>query len=183
LCLLLLPVLLSVNATDVGTMLLFDVPLCMAPVSSLAAFYMLAETAQGRPRSAALKLLPALIALGAGLSPHLARAVNEGLAQSAGEFVRTPKRGLNRWRYAAASELPLFELLIGSWTLGAVVVSLWRGHYFATPFAALFTFGYGYIAYLVIAEQRLRRRLAAPAAQPSEVVTLTPEAPPSRRAA
>jgi cellulose synthase/poly-beta-1,6-N-acetylglucosamine synthase-like glycosyltransferase len=159
--LLLVPVLLSVNVTDLRTALLFDVPLCMAPVSSLLAFYMLAETAQGRPRWGALRLLPALIALGVGLAPHLSSAVADGLRRDAGEFVRTPKHGSNRWRYWASSGLPLFEMGGAVLMLAAVAISLTSGHYFATPFAALFAIGYGWVAWLLFSEDlRRRRRLA-----------------------
>lgn len=158
LSLLLVPVLLTVNVTSWQQALLFDLPLCMAPISSLAAFYMLAETTQGRSRLGALLLLPALIALGAGLAPHLTAAVNDGLKNKAGEFVRTPKRGTDRWRYLSAIKLPLIEMFCGLLSATAVVLSLQTGHYFATPFATLFALGYGYIATLVISEQLARRR-------------------------
>jgi len=163
LSLLLLPVLLTVDAiSDVRMALLFDLPLCMAPISSLAAFYMLAETAQGRSRWGALKLLPWLIALGAGLSPHLTTGVRDGWRLKAGEFVRTPKRGDNRWRYAIGSELPIVEMVMACVSAASFVASIHSGHYFATPFAFLFTLGYAYIAYLLIAESVARRRVAPP---------------------
>jgi cellulose synthase/poly-beta-1,6-N-acetylglucosamine synthase-like glycosyltransferase len=155
---LLMPVLLTVKVADVGSALMFDLPLCMAPISSLAAFYMLAETAQGRSRWGALKLLPALIAVGAGLSPHLTAAVGEGLRSSAGEFVRTPKRGSNRWRYTTASNVPVAELTGAVVMAAATAVSLATGHYFATPFTLMFMFGYGYITYLLVREDVHRRR-------------------------
>jgi len=159
LCMLLLPVLLTVDVThDLKTALLFDAPLCMAPISSLAAFYMLAESAQGRSRWGALKLLPALVALGAGIAPHLTKAVHEGLRTSAGEFVRTPKRGSDRWRYRAKLELPLAEMFFSLLTGVCAVVAITRGHYFAAPFAALFSLGYGYIATLVLMEAFGRRQ-------------------------
>ena len=46
------------------------------------------------------------------------------------------------------------------------------GHWFATPFAMIFTFGYGYVATLVASEQFARRRAAAlqPAASASESI-------------
>lgn len=155
---LLLPVLLSINVTSWQTMLLFDLPLCAAPISSLAAFYMLAETAQGRSRWDALKILPALIGLGAGLAPHLSKAVGNGLVMRAGEFVRTPKRGNDRWRYASALQLPWMEMILGLVSGTSMVVSVITGHYFATPFTALFTFGFAYVSYLLIVEAVGRRR-------------------------
>ncbi len=160
LSLLLLPVLVSVEVPNIQTALLFDLPLCMAPISSLAAFYMLADTAQGRSRWSALKLLPVLVALGAGLAPHLTKAVYDGLRNRAGEFVRTPKRGSNRWRYHATLDLPWPELLGFALSLTSAVVAVYRGHYFAAPFATLFACGYGYIASLLLHESVLRRRRA-----------------------
>src|SRR5580704_13194358 len=110
LSLLLLPALLLMPATNPRTMLIIDLPLVLGTTGSLAAFYMMAEVAQGRSRWSALKQLPALLALGAGLAPHLSKAVLEGLSSMAGEFVRTPKRGIKRERYRAPADLPLIEI-------------------------------------------------------------------------
>ena len=65
---LLLPALILMPATSTGTMLLVDLPLCIGTTGSLLAFYAMAEAAQGRNRLHALKTLPALLALGAGLA-------------------------------------------------------------------------------------------------------------------
>jgi hypothetical protein len=135
-----------------------DLPLCMATTGSLLAFYMLAESAQGRKRRGALAKLPMLIAIGTGLAPHLSVAVWEGLRSMAGEFVRTPKQGNNKNRYKAAFQLPYIEALLALWSGAAVVASFYTGHYFATPFAVLFTMGYGYVTVLLTREQILRSR-------------------------
>ena len=79
--------------------LIVDVPLCFGATGSLAAFYAMAERRRGGRSARRMMRLPALIALGTGLGPHLSRAVFEGLTQDAGEFVRTPKRGLRASRY------------------------------------------------------------------------------------
>ena len=50
-------------------------------------------------------------------------------------------------------------------TNGSTVASVETGHWFATPFAALFTFGYGYVASLVAKEQVARVRESRRAAQ------------------
>jgi hypothetical protein len=52
------------------------------------------------------------------------------------------------------------------------VASIQTGHWFATPFAGLFTFGYGYVASLVASEQFARRRAAL--AEGDEVVASGP---------
>jgi glycosyltransferase involved in cell wall biosynthesis len=163
---LLLPALVLMPATDTVTMIIVDLPLCAATTGSLAAFYMLAESAQGRPRRGALLRLPMLIALGTGLAPHLSKAVLEGMQQMAGEFVRTPKHGVKKGRYRARADLPIVETALALLSFAAVIASVETGHYFATPFAVLFTVGYAYVALLIAHEQAARRRAAALAAEP-----------------
>ena len=155
---LLLPALVLFPAADTLTMVIIDLPLCMATTGSLAAFYMHAEAAQGRPRLGALARLPMLIALGTGLAPHLSRAVYDGLRSMAGEFVRTPKHGSNKGRYRVRTDLPLVETVLALISFASVIASIETGHYFATPFATLFMLGYGYVAVLVAQEQASRRR-------------------------
>jgi hypothetical protein len=161
-------------------MLLIDLPLCIGTTGSLAAFYAMAETAQGRSRRSAFRTLPALLALGAGLAPHLTKAVWSGLNSMAGEFVRTPKHGANHSnRYRARADLPTTEVALSLVSFASVVASLETGHWFATPFAMLFTFGYGYVASLVASEQLARRRAArlAAARGAAELESLPPPAP------
>ena len=158
---LLLPALILMPATDPGAMLLVDLPLCIGTTGSLMMFYAMAESAQGRRRIDAIKTLPALLALGAGLAPHLSKAVWEGLRSMSGEFVRTPKHGAGHsHRYRARAEFPMVEVVLAMISLGSVVASVTTGHWFATPFAMLFAFGYGYVATLVGTEQLARRRAA-----------------------
>ena len=162
---LLLPALILMPATNVRAMLIIDLPLCLGTTGSLAAFYAMAERAQGRRRWDAIRQLPALLALGAGLAPHLSKAVFEGLGSMAGEFVRTPKKGEiegsgngGTLRYHSRADVPFTEMALCLFSLVSVVASLETGHWFATPFAMLFTFGYGYVAALVGSEQVARRR-------------------------
>ncbi|MGH7293591.1 MAG: glycosyltransferase, partial [Polyangiaceae bacterium] len=155
---LLLPALLMMPATDPKTMLMIDLPLVIGTTGSLAAFYTMAEAAQGRRGIDALKQLPALLALGAGLAPHLSKAVWEGLRSMSGEFIRTPKKGTSEGRYRAAADLPMIEIALGLVSGASTLASIETGHWFATPFAMLFTFGYGYVAFFVAAEQLARRK-------------------------
>jgi hypothetical protein len=178
LTLILLPALIFMPATNVQTLLLVDLPLCIGATGSLLTFYTVAEVAQGRSAWGALKKLPALIALGAGLAPHLSGAVWDGLRSMSGEFVRTPKRGVLQGRYWQAAKLPMGELFLAFVSLLSVIASIETGHFFATPFAALFFAGYSYVAALVIQEQVLGRTRAstAPAvaegaAEPSEMAS------------
>lgn len=176
---LLLPALILMPATSTGTMLIVDLPLCIGTTGSLLAFYAMAENAQGRSRLHALKTLPALLALGAGLAPHLSKAVFEGLRSMSGEFVRTPKHGEMRSnRYRARADIPAVELFLCVLSFASVVASIETGHWFATPFAMLFMIGYGYVATLVGTEQMARRKAArlAPAALARELESLPPAA-------
>jgi len=165
LSILLLPALLLMPATDVSTMLLIDLPLCLGATGSLVTFYATAERQQGRSAWHALRAMPSLIALGAGLSPFLTRAVLEGLRTMAGEFVRTPKRGRDASRYRQAAKWPLAELFLGGLSGTSVFVAIETNHWFALPFAALFMAGYLYVAGRLIGEQtQARRQLLAPVA-------------------
>lgn len=175
LSLLLLPALVLMPATDTLTMVLVDLPLCVATTGSLAAFYMLAESAQGRPRVGALARLPMIIAIGTGLAPHLTKAVYEGMSNMAGEFVRTPKQGTQKGRYRTRATFPMLESGLCLLSFAAMVASVQTGHWFATPFAGLFTIGYGYVAILVAHEQASRRRDATAVPSSGEVDPVTGE--------
>ena len=178
---LLLPALLLMPATSIRMMFLIDLPLCVGTTGSLAAFYAMAMTAQGRTRVDALRSLPALLAVGAGLAPHLTKAVFEGLRSMSGEFVRTPKAGdivKAGQRYHARADVPMTEILLCAYSFVSVVASLRTGHWFAMPFAMLFTFGYGYVALLVATEQAARRRAAVAAYQSGASITTLDSVPP-----
>ncbi len=166
---LLLPALVLMPATNPRTMLLIDLPLVVGTTGSLATFYAMAEIAQGRRFVDAMKQLPALLALGAGLAPHLSVAVWQGLRSMSGEFVRTPKKGSSVGRYRSSADLPAAEIALCLVSLASTVASIETGHWFATPFAMMFTFGYGYVSFFVASEQVARRRLplAHPAAEPA----------------
>jgi hypothetical protein len=149
---------------------MIDLPLVIGTTGSLVGFYTMAEVAQGRSAGGALRQLPALLALGAGLAPHLTKAVWEGLRSMSGEFVRTPKKGMLEGRYRAVADLPIVETALCLVSGVSTVASLESGHWFATPFAMLFAFGYGYVAFNVAAEQLARA--SAPA-----VVGPSPDGP------
>ncbi len=161
LSILLLPALVLLPATDFSTMLLVDLPLCLGATGSLAGFYAMAESAQGRSPWAAVKRLPALIALGAGLAPHMTKAVYSGLTSMAGEFVRTPKRGESAGRYRQVAKLPFMETALALLSATSVLAAIETQHWFAAPFALLFTFGYAYVAGTLLREQMFQRRVSS----------------------
>jgi hypothetical protein len=64
-------------------------------------------------------------------------------------------------------------------SFASVIASLETGHWFATPFASLFTFGYSYVAWLVVAEQvSVRRAALARASEPPAEAQEQPSALP-----
>jgi cellulose synthase/poly-beta-1,6-N-acetylglucosamine synthase-like glycosyltransferase len=156
LTLMLLPALIFMPATSYRAIVMVDLPLCMGATGSLAAFYGMAERARGRSMWSAVAKLPALIALGAGLAPHLTGAVLDGMKSMSGEFVRTPKRGEARGRYRQVSKLPFAEIALGLVSVTSVVAAIKTDHWLALPFAGLFALGYGYVAALVVREQLAR---------------------------
>ena len=154
----LLPALLLLPAGDTTTLLIVDLPLCLGATGSLLSFFITAERAQGRSAFQALAVLPAIIAMGAGMSPYLSKAVWDGLNQMSGEFVRTPKRGAIAGRYRQVTQLPYAELVLMLVSASAFVAAIMTGHWLAAPFALLFAVGYGSVAYLTTSEQLERRR-------------------------
>jgi cellulose synthase/poly-beta-1,6-N-acetylglucosamine synthase-like glycosyltransferase len=153
LTILVLPAVMLLPVSDLSMLLAVDLPLCCGATGSIALFYATAERAQGRSAWSAVVKLPAIIALGAGLSPLVTRAVIGGFRQMAGEFVRTPKRGSMLGRYRQRAKLPWTEMVLGLHSTAAVVAAVETGHYFAAPFTVLFAVGYWYVAYHVIVEQ------------------------------
>lgn len=153
LTILVLPALLLVPATDVQTMLMVDLPLCLGATGSIGVYFALADRLQERSGFGALLRLPAVIAMGAGLSPLVTRAAWGGMRHMAGEFVRTPKKGESVGRYRQRTKLPWTEIILCAISCASVVASIQTHHYFATPFTVLFALGYGYVAYQLISEQ------------------------------
>ncbi|MFO0601918.1 MAG: glycosyltransferase [Polyangiales bacterium] len=161
LAVLLLPMLLVMPVSDPLSLLLVDIPLMIGSTGSLATFYMVAERSQGRSALGALRRLPWLLAIGAGMSPYLTKAVWEGTRAATGEFVRTPKKGQSArpGRYHATTILPVVELALTLESAASVYAALATKHYIAAPFAMIFVMGFGYVSMTV-----LRERLAAAAA-------------------
>jgi cellulose synthase/poly-beta-1,6-N-acetylglucosamine synthase-like glycosyltransferase len=148
----LFPVLVALPGAELTTMLLVDAPLFVCSTGSLLAFYAHADAAQGRSPLSALRRLPALMALGAGMAPWLSRAVFAGLREMSGEFVRTPKRGDGGARYRASIDIPWAEVGLALLSAASTVAAILNEHWLAAPFAALFTFGYSWVSVAIVTE-------------------------------
>jgi glycosyltransferase involved in cell wall biosynthesis len=151
----LLPLAMLIPGSNTPLVLAIDVPLFLGTTGSLATFYAMAERAQGRRARDAIVLVPAIIAVGVGLAPLITRALVRGLRSMAGEFVRTPKKGSTTGaRYRSTTfVVPAAESLLCAISLASTVASVHTGHLVATPFAALFTIGYAYMAGAMVLEQ------------------------------
>ena len=138
---------------DLGSLLLFDLPVFLAATGSVALFYgaTLRELGPGWGRG--LWRLPLVLALGVGMAVNQTRAVFEGLFGQDVTFVRTPKRGEIGRTGGATVRLyeqvrgwtPLVELGLGVYFTAAIVWAGVSGHWGSVPFLALFAGGYGYV--------------------------------------
>jgi cellulose synthase/poly-beta-1,6-N-acetylglucosamine synthase-like glycosyltransferase len=149
---------------------LFDLPIFLAASVSVAVFYICAQR-ELHPRTwmKEIILLPALIALGVGLSISNARAVLEAVCNHQSEFKRTPKYGIERksqtWRSCRymplKSFLPIFEIGFGIYFSYLVYYAFVLGHYFTLPFLVMFQVGFLYVALSSLGQWWPRFNLAA----------------------
>ena len=171
LSLLLLPLVFTLRNVNTWTMVIIDLPLFLGTTGSLAAFYSLTESYQGRRWLRSLETIPALLVVGVGLTPIVAKALWEGQRGIQSEFVRTPKKGSSSVRYAARkSQLPVIEAALCVWSFATLVATIQFAHYVAAPFALMFTCGYGFMACQMVSEGLANRRTLArvsPVALPS----------------
>ncbi|MBV8730808.1 MAG: glycosyltransferase family 2 protein [Acidobacteriia bacterium] len=148
---LLLPVMIVRFYMGPFQMLYVDLPLIIASFWSVSLFYVVAHRElypQTWKRS--ILLLPMLIAVGVGLTIVNTRAVLEALFGIASPFARTAKYNVGERpvnleikKYRRSSGwLPYAEIAVGFYFVSMVVFAIQTYNYFATPFLALFVFGY-----------------------------------------
>ena len=154
LCVLLHP---SVGGPQTGwlRMLLVDVPIFLTASLSVAVFYICAQR-ELHPRTwmKEILLLPALLALGVGLSLNNARAVLEAVFNHKSDFARTPKYGIERkkqaWRKCKympmKSLLPIAEMAFAIYFTYFVWFAIRNGQFLSVPFLAMFQIGFLYVS-------------------------------------
>ena len=173
LCVLILPALAARTASGAQRLLLVDAVVFGLAAVSVFTFHAVCQREIGGRWWARLKDLPAMAALGLGLSVNNAVAVVEALSGRTGEFRRTPKygerprgervpgrerslhrergtgreRGLGSWWPEGARVQPLVEIAFGVWFTLAVGYALAAGVYGAVPFLALFQAGFFYAGF------------------------------------
>ncbi|MEO7167945.1 MAG: cellulose synthase family protein [Spartobacteria bacterium] len=134
---------------------LLDVPIFLTASVSVAVFYIVAQR-ELHPRTwmKEILLLPALIALGVGLSINNARAVLEAVFNHESEFKRTPKYGIESkgqawrsYRYRPLKSLsPLVEIGFAFYFSYFVYYAFAHAQYFTLPFLIMFQAGFFYVA-------------------------------------
>jgi hypothetical protein len=136
-------------------MLLVDVPIFLTASCSVAVFYICAQR-ELHPRTwmKEILLLPALLALGVGLSLNNARAVLEAVFNHKSDFARTPKYGIERkkqpWRNAKymplKSLLPIAEMGFALYFTYFVYFAISNRQFLSVPFLAMFQIGFLYVS-------------------------------------
>lgn len=155
LCVLIVPALVARTASVGGQrLLLVDATLFSLAAVSVVTFYAVSQRAIGGRWWARLRDLPAMIALGLGLSVNNAVAVVEALSGRTGEFRRTPKYGVGSrgvgvkgGRRRRVPVQPLVEIAFGTWFTLAIAYVLSTGLYGAVPVLALFQAGFFYAGF------------------------------------
>ncbi len=160
LCVLLHPSLGGPQSGWLRTFLL-DVPIFFTASLSVAVFYICAQR-ELHPHTwmKEILLLPALLALGVGLSINNARAVLEAVFNHESEFKRTPKYGIEHkaqaWRSCRymplKSLLPIIEIAFAAYFSYFVYFAIVHRQYFNLPFLLLFQLGFLYVAITSVAQ-------------------------------
>jgi len=151
--------------------LAIDLPLFTFSSLSVATFYMVAQReALGSWRGIA-RWVPALMAIGIGLSINNSRAVLEALTGHSSAFHRTPKYNLRSGESAAGRRYrgrinpdTWIELSLGAYFTVATAAAIAEGLWGAVPFLSLFLVGYSFTAVATIV-QTTSRAQPVPATQ------------------
>jgi cellulose synthase/poly-beta-1,6-N-acetylglucosamine synthase-like glycosyltransferase len=138
-------------------MLIVDVPLFIGATMSVCSFYLMSQREIfGDEWRSRLKYLPAVLAVGIGLSVNNAKAVVEALLGLDSEFTRTPKYRVegagDDWRLKRyrgnVNFVPFVELALGAYFTIMAYYAAINGIFGTLPFIVLFQFGFLYAALL-----------------------------------
>ena len=151
LSMLMLPVMIVRFYMGVWEMMFIDLPLIAASFWSISLFYVTAQK-ELYPKhwKRSILMLPMLMAIGVALTIINTRAVLEAIFGVQTSFARTPKYAigdrpvnLETKQYRRRSGwLPYAEILVGTYFLAMIGFAIETYNYLATPFLALFVFGY-----------------------------------------
>lgn len=114
---------------------------------------------------ARIRWIPLLTLIGTGIALSNSRAILEGLFSSGGNFVRTPKLGLNRGGEARGKLgnywlkvglLPYFEFAVGVYAVAGLARSLTGAAFWLSPFLLIYASGFLYMALRGVGERWAR---------------------------
>lgn len=121
----------------------------------LVCYHLVCQRACGRSARRTLLQMPALLALGVGLSVNNARAVIEALAGHRSAFHRTPKSGARDGRHQRRGQgfayalrarwHTALELALALYFAAGLAVAIENERWIAIPFLLLFLAGFGYV--------------------------------------
>ncbi|HPA20227.1 MAG TPA: glycosyltransferase [Verrucomicrobiae bacterium] len=145
---------ISPQRTEILLPWLPDLPIFSCAVWAVVLFYIVVLR-ELRPRWwLELWCIPAVLALGVGMSISNAKAVLEAMFNQGGAFVRTPKYGLlsrgEPWRgkryFAMPSALVLFELAAAAYFAEIIWIAARDANWGSVPFLFFFFGGFAYVA-------------------------------------
>jgi hypothetical protein len=169
---------------------LFDMSLFLLATCSASAFYLASQREIFHHWHDKIKYLPFLMALGIGISVSNTLAALEGFFGKCGEFVRTPKFGVEtsqdeNWKKKMGSLnlkksfVPFLELFLGLYMVGCLLMCLYFGTApMSIPFLVLFAVGYFYVSFSSFhlhyqTNQKIKEAQKALAFEPLSVETVT----------
>ena len=160
LALLMVPALFVRVAMGWHTLLFVDLPLFFIATLSVTNFYALSQIASRRNWTSQLRYIPAVMAVGVGLSVTNTLAVVEAIFDRKKYFFRTPKYGVSNFSedwlgksYCQTTTVQsIFEILLGLYFTGAILFSV-STKILALPFLCLFQFGFLYLGCLSLIQQ------------------------------
>ncbi len=135
---------------------LLDVPIFVLTTGSVCLFYVTAQRALF-PKTWLREVLylPALLALGVGMSINNGKAVLEAIFNQESPFIRTPKYGIeakgDQWRrkgrYKALKSVARgLEFLLACYFTFLTILAIYRSSWASVPFLLLFMLGFWYVA-------------------------------------
>ncbi|MFU8803244.1 MAG: cellulose synthase family protein [Bradymonadaceae bacterium] len=146
--------------------MILDLPIFLGATWSICYFYWVSQREIGRKPWEIIRLVPAVLGLGIGVSVNNAKGVVEALVGHKTPFVRTPKYAIQRGGESWTSKLyirkstllPVLEFGLGAWFSYAIVTVIFDAgqSLYSLPFLMLFQFGFFYVGILSVL-QSLRR--------------------------
>lgn len=152
---------------------LVDIPVFLLTTGSVCLFYVTAQRALfPKNWTREIVYLPALLALGVGMSINNGRAVIEAIFNQQSPFIRTPKYGIEgnsgTWKAkgnyrALKSVAGGLEVLLALYFTFLVIMAAYNENWMSIPFLALFMLGFWYVAIGTLPERNDDNEVITPA--------------------